>query len=129
LELFYNGEWENGMQVVLTQEECAWKVDIAEIVCPKVAEEPSCSLYSPFGTRVVSCSDLLLENNVFIVPEGRYFMLPTKGVGFTMELDHIGRLLNVLRACLLLLLLLFLLLLLLLLLMMMMMMMMMMMIA
>ena len=42
------------------------------------------------GTRVISCTDLRIDNSVFIVPQGRYFMLPTKGVGYVALVDHLG---------------------------------------
>jgi hypothetical protein len=50
----------------------------------------NCSLYTPWGTRVTSCSDLSNGDSIFLVPERRLFMLPTRGVGTTMDIHHLG---------------------------------------
>lgn len=77
--------------VELTHEECAQNVDLGQIVCPKVDADPTCTLFSALGTRVVSCQDLRVENSVFVVPKDRLFMLPTKGVGHVSIVEHIRK--------------------------------------
>jgi len=85
---FNNGDWTYGAEVKLTSEECSVNVDLGEILCPKLGLDPGCALYSSLGTRVSSCYDLSADNNVFIVPPGRLFMLPTRGVGYKAQYHH-----------------------------------------
>jgi hypothetical protein len=89
LEVFDNGDWHGGLTVTLSAEECMRTVDLGEMVCPKLGLKDNCSLFSAVGTRVISCSDLRIDNSVFVVPEGRPFMLPTRGVGYVAAIDHI----------------------------------------
>jgi len=85
---FNNGDWTYGAEVRLTGEECSVNVDLGEILCPKLGLDPGCSLYSSLGTRVSSCYDLSADNNVFVVPPGRLFILPTQGVGYKAQYHH-----------------------------------------
>jgi len=85
---FNNGDWTYGAEVKLTSEECSFNVDLGEILCPKLGLDPGCALYSSLGTRVSSCYDLSTDNNVFIVPPGRLFILPTLGVGYKAQFHH-----------------------------------------
>ena len=55
-------------------------------MCPKAGLgflaglEKGCALFSAYGTRVTSCADLKPEEDtVFMVPNGRLFMIPTQG--------------------------------------------------
>lgn len=61
-----------------------------EMVCPKIGMPSTCALFSAWGTRVTSCVDAKADNNVFVVPNNRLFMLPTQGVGYRTEIAHIG---------------------------------------
>mmetsp|Transcript_14450 Transcript_14450/g.19826 ORF Transcript_14450/g.19826 Transcript_14450/m.19826 type:complete len:637 (+) Transcript_14450:1-1911(+) len=97
LQVFRNGEWNNPVIISLNKAECFKSTqDLGEIVCPKVGLgflagiDKGCSLFSAYGTRVTSCSDLKPEeDSVFVVPQGRLFMLPSTGVGYRMEIHHI----------------------------------------
>lgn len=63
---------------------------LGEMVCPKIGMSSTCALFSAWGTRVTSCVDAKADNNVFVVPNNRLFMLPTHGVGHRTEIAHIG---------------------------------------
>lgn len=39
---------------------------------------------------MTSCVDAKADNNVFVVPSNRLFMLPTHGIGYRTEIAHIG---------------------------------------
>jgi hypothetical protein len=86
-----NGEWSHGggKLITLTPDECETENDIALVICPKFEYFFPCSLYTAWATRVASCSDLNYDDNVFIVPEDRLYMLPTKGIGHRSEIVHI----------------------------------------
>jgi hypothetical protein len=90
INLYYNGEWTNGVSVELTPEECLVKHDIADVLCPKVSFPSKCALYTSWGTKVTSCADLSHGENIFMVHEGRVFMIPTKGVGDRREVHHVS---------------------------------------
>jgi hypothetical protein len=89
--VFNNGDWTNGQELSLSKEECSVRKDLGEIVCPKLGHNASCSLFSSWGTRTTSCADLKPDNNVFIVPRGRLFMMPTKTVGYKTEIFHLPK--------------------------------------
>eukprot|EP01038_Epipyxis_sp_PR26KG_P012077 gene12077-16162_t len=90
LKVYHNGDWSKGAQISLTSQECNSKVDLGEVICPKVSNYADCNLFSAWGTRITSCVDIRTDNNVFVVPEGRLFMLPTQGIGYRTEINHIG---------------------------------------
>lgn len=90
VNLYYNGEWTNSVTVDLTPEECLVKYDIADVLCPKVNFPSKCALYTSWGTKVTSCADLSQGENIFMVHEGRVFMIPTKGVGDRREVHHVS---------------------------------------
>jgi hypothetical protein len=75
---------------MLTPEECDTDDDIAGLVCPKSEYFFPCVLYTAWGTRISSCTDLSNGDSVFIVPEDRLFMIPTKGVGHRTEILHLS---------------------------------------
>jgi len=99
VQIFLNGDWNNGVNVTLSGEECAWKVDLSEIVAPKAGYNGNCSLYTFYGRRVRTCEQAMkrtaekgemVMNDLFIVPEGRFFMLPAREIGEVMYMNHIG---------------------------------------
>lgn len=101
VEVFLNGDWNNGISITLTADECAQPVDLSTIVGPKVGVNIECSLYTFYGTPVRTCADAIQRTagsdtvtlkDLFIVPAGRFFMLPAKKVGDVLHLYHIGEL-------------------------------------
>jgi len=94
-----NGDWNNGITITLTAEECAISDDLSIIVGSKVGVNIECSLYTFYGTPIRTCadamqrtpnSDVVTMKDMFIVPAGRFFMLPAKKVGDMIYLSHIG---------------------------------------
>lgn len=75
---------------MLTEKDCATKLDLGQVVCPKVGQAETCSLFSGWGTRITSCGDVKDEDPVYLVPEGRLFMWPTHDIGHKAHLRHIG---------------------------------------
>jgi len=90
LQVFDNGEYENGLSVELSYADCTGSLDLAEIVCPKIEQESGCTLYSAWGTRVTSCNDVKNGSSVFWVQHGRLFMWPTYEIGHQVQIRHIG---------------------------------------
>lgn len=91
IQVFDNGEWENGQSVELSAEDCASpEVDLGTIVCPRTGHAADCSLYSAWGKVVLSCADLRPSDFVYVVPSGRLFMWPSHEVGHKMEIKHIS---------------------------------------
>jgi hypothetical protein len=90
IQLFHNGDWKSGYQLVLGREDCETREELGSIVCPKINVGARCSLFSPWGTRVTSCSDISQDDSIFAVSERELFMLPTKGIGYRAELYHLA---------------------------------------
>ncbi len=103
VQVFNNGDWSNGNSLTITVRECDTSNDLGtmtfplnfcqifdrlyisgEVICPKLGLEGFCTLFSAWGTRVTNCVDLKSYDNVFMVPEGRLFMIPTRGIGTTI---------------------------------------------
>lgn len=99
VEVFPNGDWNNGVTITLTAEECAQPVDLSLIVVPKLGLTSECSLYTFYGTPIRTCEDAMQRSansdtvtfkDIFVVPAGRFFMLPAKRVGDKLYLTHVG---------------------------------------
>ena len=89
IQIFDNGEWENGQSVELTAGDCATKANIGTIVCPRTGHDDDCTLYSAWGTVVSSCAELRPADLVYVVPRGRLFMWPSHDVGHRAEIKHV----------------------------------------
>lgn len=89
LNVYRNGHWKDGVAVVITREECAKKDELGELICPKLGYSVFCTLFSSWGTTVSSCIDVKTNDNVFVVPVGKQFIVPTRGVGHTSSIQHI----------------------------------------
>jgi hypothetical protein len=87
--LFQNGHWRDGTESWLTDSDCETKQDLGAVLCPRIGITSRCNLFSPWGTRVTSCADVSADDNIFAVPEGRLFIMPTKGVGHRTEIHHL----------------------------------------
>ena len=88
--LYHNGHWHDGVESWLTHSDCETKQDLGTVLCPRIGVGSRCTLFSPWGTRVTSCADVTADDHVFAVPEGRLFILPTKGAGHRTEIHHLG---------------------------------------
>lgn len=73
-----NGEWSGATDVLLTHTECSTKADLSTVVCPLIGLPSSCALYTPWGTRVTSCSDIKPQDSIFAVQPNRLFILPVR---------------------------------------------------
>ena len=89
LTVYDNGNSEFGRSVSLTRDECATKLELGQVVCPKV-DRGRCSLHSRYGSRIDSCSDIKTGDAIFVVPAGRYFIWPTFHVGHIAKVTHIN---------------------------------------
>ena len=90
LTVYDNGNSEFGRSVSLTRDECAMKLDLGQLICPKVDRGNRCSLHSRYGSRIDSCSDIKSGDAIFVVPIGRYFIWPTFHVGHIAKVTHIN---------------------------------------
>jgi hypothetical protein len=90
LTVYDNGNSEFGRSVSLTGDDCASKIDLGEILCPKADRDSTCALHSRFGSRIDSCSDVKTGDAVFIVPQGKLFMWPTFHIGHIAKVTHIN---------------------------------------
>ena len=91
INVYLNGEWSNGREIRITPDDCDTDDDIASVICPKADYNFPCVLFTPWGTRISSCVDISAEDSVFIVPDDRLYMIPSKGVGYRTELRHIAQ--------------------------------------
>ena len=93
IHVFQNGYHDNGRSMYVTPRDCQRtehsKPYIGEIVCAKMEFEKTCTLYSSFGTRIESCGDIKNDDNIYMVPTGRWFMWPTHEIGHSVQLDHV----------------------------------------
>lgn len=99
MQVFLNGDWINGVNVTLSSEECVGTMALSEIIAAKAGYNGNCSLYTFYGRRIRTCEQAMIRtsetgkmvmNDLFIVPEGRFFMLPAREIGEVMYMNHIG---------------------------------------
>ena len=78
--------------IEVTRDQCLPNIHLGDVVCPKFGITPTCALYSSVGVRVYTCADVRgVDRSVFMVPLDRVFMLPTKGVGHVLTVDHLSK--------------------------------------
>eukprot|EP01031_Cornospumella_fuschlensis_P045605 gene45605-55815_t len=78
ISVFRNGDWSSASEVLLTAADCQAKADLGAVLCASRSLAQQCALYTPWGTRVTSCADLKPHDSVFLVPDGRLFVLPLR---------------------------------------------------
>lgn len=83
-----NGEWSGGIEMTLTYKDCRAKDDLGAVICPRLNIDPSCTLFTPWGTRVTSCSDIKSFDSIFLVPPQKLAILPIREI--RTEIQHIG---------------------------------------
>ena len=88
--MYDNGNSEFGRSITLSGEECSTKLDLGQIICPKVDRGDRCILHSRYGSRIDSCNDVKSGDAIFTVPLGRLFIWPTFYVGHIAKVTHIS---------------------------------------
>jgi len=92
LNVFANGEWENGQSVELSSTDCTNATDgkaLSALVCERVQVAPGCTIFSAVGVEVTGCADLKVGDAVYVVPENRLFMWPSHEVGHKTAVHHV----------------------------------------
>ncbi len=88
--VYLNGDWSDGKSILITSEECVDEEDVSNLICLKADYFYPCSLFSPWATRILSCNDLSNNDHIFIVPDDRLYMFPSKGPGSRTDIVHLG---------------------------------------
>lgn len=92
VNLFLNGENRGAIELELTPEDCSRS--LIEAICLKLPAEDSatCSasrIFSETAVQLTTCSDVA-QTDLYFVPVGRHFIFPTRAVGHSVLLPHIG---------------------------------------
>jgi prolyl 4-hydroxylase len=95
LVVFENGEHTNGKPFRIQAEDCRDITDLGTVLnklhnCVSPNGAKRCDVFTHLATRVSTCADLSEGvREVYLVPERRNFMWPTKEIGHKVEVSHI----------------------------------------
>lgn len=76
--------------VTLDDAICTTGDDLTSVICESMVTS-NCALYTAWGTRITSCADISSGDSVFVVPDKRMFIFPTRGAATTMDIIHLGQ--------------------------------------
>ena len=58
VNMFHNGNSNNGTRMDVTVEECQSTLEIGKFLCPKFGYHWNCNLYTSIGYKIASCNDM-----------------------------------------------------------------------
>eukprot|EP01033_Poteriospumella_lacustris_P017457 gene17457-12482_t len=91
VNVYPNGEWNVAPTVVTLDDAiCTTGDDLTSVICESMVAS-NCALYTAWGTRITSCADISSGDSVFVVPDKRMFIFPTRGAATTMDIIHLGQ--------------------------------------
>lgn len=88
INVHQNGDWQRGVEMTLTNQDCRRKEDLGAVICPQFSLDETCSLFTSWGTRITSCSDLKPHDSVFLVPANKLVVLPVRET--KTDIQHIS---------------------------------------